>query len=74
MEKLITVAVFTNPYDVKLSLYKDMLEQGGIKYIVSNENARVVEPLTYAPSNISIEIKVYERYIKEALEILNSIE
>jgi len=73
MNKLITIAEFDNTYDVKYSLLKDMLEQAKIPYIISNENARSVEVFVISPSNMSIEVKVYEDSLVEATEILKSI-
>jgi len=75
MEKLITLAVFDSIIDVKFNLLKDMLDQAGISYITNNVNARTVKPLLcMAPANISIDIKVYEKDWKEAMQILKSIE
>ena len=74
MKNLVTVAEFNNSFDVKFNLFKDMLEKAEINYIVINENSRNIEgAFAVTPSNISIEIKVYEENIEQALEILNSI-
>ena len=74
MEKLITLAVYDNIFDVKFNLLKDMLEEAGIKYITNNENARTIKPLPYTtPSNLSIDIKVYEDDLEEAIRIFKSI-
>ena len=73
MEKLITIAEFDNTYDVKYSLLIDMLEQAEIPYIKSNENARSVEIFIASPSNMAIEIKVYESYLEQSLQIVRSI-
>ncbi len=74
MNRLITIAEFDNTYDVKYSLLKDMLEQAKIPYILSNENARSVELFIVSPSNMSIEVKVYEDRLVEATEIVKSIQ
>ena len=73
MNQLITIAEFPNVFDVKYSLIKDMLEEAGIPYITNNENARVIKPMMANISNISLEIRVYEEDLEEALEILKSI-
>ncbi len=74
MKQLITIAEFSNALDAKYSLLKDMLEQAKIPYIITNENARLVEPFIISPSNEAIEIKVYEDRFVEANEILKSIQ
>ena len=74
MSKLITLAVFDNVFDVNFNLLKDMLDEAGIDYITTNENARTVKPMPYmVPTNISIEIRVYEEKLDEAIKILRSI-
>ena len=73
MEKLITIAEFSNTYDVKYNLLIDMLEQSDIPYILSNQNARTVEFYVLTPSNMSIEVKVYKDRLNEAMEIVKSI-
>jgi hypothetical protein len=75
MQKLVTIGHFLNSFDIKFNLFKDMLEEAGIGYIVVNENARIVKgALLASPSNVTIEIKVDEENAREALEILQSIE
>ncbi len=74
MKQLITVAVFSNTFDIKYSLFKDMLDQAKIPYLVVNENARSLKQFPMGPSNISIEIKVYEEYLEEAVKIIQSIQ
>jgi hypothetical protein len=71
---LITIAEFDNTSDIKYSLLKDMLDQAGIPYLINNENFRSVEPYLVSPSNMSIEVKVYEDSLVPALEILRSIQ
>ena len=74
MNRLITIAEFDNTYDIKYSLLIDMLEQAEIPYILSNQNARTVEFYVVSPSNMSIEVKVYEDRLNEAMEIVKSIQ
>ena len=51
-----------------------MLDEAGIGYITTNENARTVKPMPYmVPTNVSIEIRVYEENLDEAIKILRSI-
>ena len=74
MKKLITLAVFDNIFDVKYNLLKDMLDEAGINYITNNENARIIKPMPYTtPTNLSIDIKVYEDDLEQAIKILESI-
>ena len=74
MSKLITLAVFNNAFDIKFNLLKNMLEEADIKYITTNENTRVVEPVPYMmPTNLSIEVKIYDYDVEEAVNILKSI-
>lgn len=75
MSKLVTVAHFLNSFDINYNLFKDMLEEAGIDYIVVNENRRIAGgALVVSPTNVIIEIKVDEENAKEALEILQSIQ
>ena len=75
MKKLVTLAVFTNSFDVKYMLLKDMLEEAGIAYLAVNDNARSIKPMPFTiPSNLSIEIKVEEENLQEAAKILRSID
>ncbi len=72
--KLITLAIFDNTFDVTFNLLKDMLDEAGINYVVNNENSRAVKPMPFmAPLNLSIDIKIYEDDLKEATAILKSI-
>ena len=74
MKKLVTLAIFDNSFDIKFNLLKDMLDEAGISYLTTNENTRTVKPVMFmAAANVSIEIKIYEKDMKEALNILNSI-
>jgi hypothetical protein len=74
MDKLVTIAEFNNTYDIKYNLLIDMLEQAEIPYILSNQNARTVELYVVSPSNMAIEVKVYEDRLKESMEIVKSIQ
>lgn len=75
MSKLVTIAHFLNSFDINYNLFKDMLEEAGIDYIVVNENRRIAGgALVVSPTNVIIEIKVDEENAKEALEILQSIQ
>ena len=75
MNKLVTLAVFDNTFDVKFNLLKAMLDEAGIGYITSNDNARSIKPMPYmTPSNIAIDLKVYEENLEEAVKIFRSIE
>ena len=74
MENLITLAYYDNPIDIKYNLLKEMLEEDSIEYITINENMRSVKPFPFMlPSNLAIEIKVFERDFPKAKEILESI-
>ena len=73
MKRLITIAEFPTTFDIKYSLLKDMLEQAEIPYFEVNENMRALKPFPISPSNISIEIKVYEEYLEEVAKIIESI-
>ena len=74
MNKLVTLAVFDSVIDIDYNLLKDMLDEAGIKYVVNNEYSNHSRPMfTIAPSNLCIDLKVYEEDMKQALEILSSI-
>lgn len=74
MKKLITLAVFDSALDIRYNLLKDMLEEAGIHYLTNNENLRMVKPLPWmTPSNLSIDIKVYQENLEEARRILETI-
>ena len=74
MEKLITLKVFDNSFEVTFNLLKDMLDEAGIPYLASNVNSRSLKPSpSIIQTNLAIEIKVYEKDMEEAYEILRSI-
>jgi len=74
MNKAVTVATFTSNFDMKYMLFREMLEEAGIEYMVVNEITSSIDG-TFAgsPSNIGIEIRVLEDNLVEAFEIYNSI-
>lgn len=70
----VTVATFTSNFDMKFFLFKEMLEEAGIKYMVVNEISSTVDGVfPGSPSNMGIDIRVLEENAKEAQEIFNSI-
>ena len=70
----ITIASFTSNFDMKYILFKEMLEEAGIEYMVVNEITSTVDGIyPGSPSNIGIEIRVLEENADEAVEIYNSI-
>ena len=74
MSKLVAVAQFLNSFDIRYNLFKDMLDEAGIGYVVVNENRRVAGgALVVSPTNLAIEIKVDEDDYLKATEILESI-
>lgn len=74
MSHLVTISTFLNSFDIRYNLFKDMLEEAGIGYIVVNENRRIAGgALVVSPDNVAIEIKVDEENEAKALEILQSI-
>lgn len=74
MGHLVTISTFLNSFDIRYNLFKDMLEEAGIGYIVVNENRRIAGgALVVSPDNVAIEIKVDEENEEKALEILQSI-
>lgn len=74
MSKTITVATFTSNFDMKYMLYKEMLDEAGIEYMLVNEITSTIDgTFSGSPSNIGIEIRVMEEKFDEALEIYNSI-
>ncbi len=74
MNKAVTFATFTSNFDMKYILFKEMLEEAGIKYMAVNEITSTVDGV-YAgsPTNMGIEIRVLEEKAEEALEIYKSI-
>lgn len=74
MSKAITVATFTTNFDMKYMMFKEMLDEAGIKYTTVNEITSTIDG-TFAgsPTNIGIEIRVLEENVEEAVKILESI-
>jgi hypothetical protein len=61
--------------DIKFNLLQNMLDEAGIPYLTNNENSRAVKPgLSMMPSNVAIDILVYEENLESAVQILESIE
>jgi hypothetical protein len=73
MNKLISIAEFNDPFDVKYNLLKDKLEQAEIPYLISNFHARSLESIVENQGGLFIEVKVYEHRFAEADEIIKSI-
>ncbi|MCY1719672.1 DUF2007 domain-containing protein [Prolixibacteraceae bacterium Z1-6] len=74
MNRPVTVATFTSNFDMKYLLFKEMLDEAGIQYMLVNEITSTVDGIYKgSPSNIGIELRVLEENVNEALEILNSI-
>lgn len=74
MSKLLTLTVFSNSFDVKFNLLKDMLSEANIPFVATNEFNRSVKAEIFPPSNMGIEVKIDEEYVGGALAILKSIE
>ncbi len=75
MNKPVTVAIFTSNFDMKYILFKEMLDEAGIEYMLVNEITSTIDGIYKgSPSNIGIELRVMEENVEEAQEILNSIQ
>ena len=74
MNKAVTIATFTSNFDMKYMLFREMLQEAEIEYVVVNEITSTIDG-TFAgsPSNVGIEIRVLEENAAEAVEIFNSI-
>ena len=74
MNDPITVVTFTTSVDIKYMLFKEMLEEAGIRYMLINEYTSSIDGVfKAAPSNIGIEVRVMPENVDEALEIWESI-
>ena len=74
MNNAVTVATFTSNFDMKFLLFKEMLDEAGIKYMVVNEITSTVDGVFGgSPTNMGIEIRVLEENLKAAIEIFDSI-
>lgn len=70
----VTIATFTSNFDMKYILFKEMLEEAGIKYMLVNEITSTVDGIYKgSPSNIGIELRVMPENVGEAIEIFRSI-
>lgn len=75
MNKTITVAIFPNSMDIRMNLFKDMLEAASIEYIVVNENGTILEGnFSAIAGTLGIEIRVSEEDVEKAIEIYESIQ
>ncbi|MDX8340722.1 DUF2007 domain-containing protein [Draconibacterium sp. IB214405] len=74
MSKAVTVATFTSNFDMKYMLFKEMLDEAGIEFMLVNEITSTIDgTFRGSPTNIGIELRVMEENFEEALEIYNSI-
>ena len=74
MSNPVTVVTFTTSVDVKYMLYKEMLDEAGIKYMLINEHTSSIDGVfKAAPTNIGIEVRVMPENADEALAIWESI-
>lgn len=72
--KPVTIASFTSNFDMKYILFKEMLDEAGIQYMLVNEITSTVDGIYRgSPTNIGIELRVMEDHANEALAIYNSI-
>lgn len=70
----VTIATFTSNFDMKYILFKEMLEEAGIEYMLVNEITSTVDGIYKgSPSNIGIELRVMPENVEEAIEIFRSI-
>ncbi len=74
MNNDVTVATFTSNFDMKFLLFKEMLDEAGIEFMVVNEITSTVDGVfAGSPTNMGIEIRVLEEKLEEATLILDSI-
>ena len=66
-DKLVTIAKFANSSEA--SLAKQILDDFGIKSVITGEHFSVVYPV---PSPANVELQVFESQAQKALEILES--
>lgn len=70
----VTIASFTSNFDMKYILFKEMLDEAGIQYMLVNEITSTVDGMYRgSPTNIGIELRVMQDDVEEALAIFNSI-
>ena len=61
MSTPVTVAIFTSNFDMKYILFKEMLEEAGIEYMLVNEITSTIDGIFRgSPTNIGIELRVME--------------
>ncbi len=74
MNSPVTIATFPSYYDMKYILFKEMLDEAGIKFMLVNEITSSVDGnILGSPANIGIQLRVMEEDAQEALEIYRSI-
>jgi hypothetical protein len=70
----VTIACFTSNFDMKYILFREMLDEAGIRYMLVNEVTSTIDGIYRgSPTNIGIELRVMEEDVAEAIEIFNSI-
>ena len=75
MNKSVTIVTFTSTFDIRFTLFKEILEEAGIRYMTVNEITSSVDGVFRgSPTSIGIEIRVLEENAEEALQIWNSIQ
>ncbi len=75
MNKTVTVAIFPNTMDLRMNLFKDMLEAASIEYVVVNKYGTIIEgALSAVAGTLGVEIRVMEEDAEKAVEIYESIE
>jgi len=74
MNTPVTIVSFTSNFDMKYILFREMLEEAGIQYMLVNEITSTVDGIYRgSPTNIGIELRVMPEDVEEALEIYRSI-
>lgn len=74
MNNPVTIASFTSNFDMKYILFREMLEEAGIRYMLVNEITSTVDGIfPGSPTNIGIELRVMEEDVAAAIEIFKSI-
>ena len=74
MKTPVTIVSFTSNFDMKYILFREMLEEAGIQYMLVNEITSTVDGIYRgSPTNIGIELRVMPEDVEEALEIYRSI-
>ena len=74
MSTPVTIATFTSNFDMKYYLFKEMLDEAGIRYMLVNELTSTIDGVFKgSPTNIGIELRVMEEDAEKAIEIYRSI-